>query len=218
MYGDIDRELTQRLAAIRENIDYISSQIPSPPVSTPRYFNSQKGLIFVQLYGIVEYLVNQTVPRTASILTSENLDISKLSPYVWSVVFESNLESLRTVNREKWEHRHKMFKVVAEDNKAVIPEDVLPTNGLNITQRQLECIWKTYNIREPVFSELSFGWRLKDIVLNRNDIAHGNKTAAEVGMAFTITDLYDRLNDVSRYCSYAIGVFENYISNKDYLA
>ena len=218
MYGDIDRELTHRIAEIRENIDSISTQTPNPPVATPRYLNSQKGLIFVQLYGVIEYLVNQTVPRTASILTSENLDISKLSPYVWSMVLESNLESLRTVNRKKWEHRHTMFKLIAEDSKAVVPEDVMPTNGLNITQHQLESIWKTYNIQEPVFDDLSFGLRLKDIVLNRNDIAHGNKTAAAVGAAFTVSDLYNRLNDVSTYCTYAIGVFENYISNKDYLA
>ena len=218
MYGDINRELTHRIAEIRESIDNIKALTPSPPVSTPRYLNSQKGLVFVQLYGAIEYLVNQTVPRTASLLTAENLDISKLSPYIWSMVLENNLESLRTVNRKKWEHRHKMFKLIVDDSKAVIPEDVMPTNGLNITQHQLESIWKTYNIKEPVFDEQSFSWRLKDIVLNRNDIAHGNKTAAEVGAAFTIADLYDRLNDVSTYCTYAIGVFENYISNKDYLA
>ena len=218
MYADINRELTQRIAEIRESIDNIKTQLPSPPISTPRYLNSQKGLVFVQLYGAVEYLVNQTVPRTASIITAENLDISKLSPYIWSMVLENNLESLRTVNRKKWEHRHKMFKLIADDSKAVIPEDVMPTNGLNITQYQLESIWKTYSIKEPVFDELSFSWRLKDIVLSRNDIAHGNKTAAEVGAAFTITDLYERLNDVSTYCTYAIGVFENYITNKDYLA
>lgn len=218
MYGDINRELTQRIAEIRESIDNIKVHTPSPPVSTPRYLNSQKGLVFVQLYGAIEYLVNQTVPRTASILTAENLDMSKLSPYIWSMVLENNLESLRTVNRKKWEHRHIMFKLIADDSKAVIPEDVMPTNGLNITQHQLESIWKTYSIKEPVFDEQSFSWRLKDIVLNRNDIAHGNKTAAEVGAAFTIADLYDRLNDVSTYCTYAIGVFENYISSKDYLA
>lgn len=218
MYADIDKELTQRIAEIRDNIDNISSQIPSPPTATPKYLNSQKGLVFVQLYGAIEYLINQVVPRTASILTAENLDMAELSPFIWSMVFERDLESLRTINRKKWDRRHAMFKSVADNIKAIVPEDVMPTNGLNITQYQLESIWRTYNVKEPVFDDPSFGLRLKDVVLNRNDIAHGNKTAASVGAAFTIADLYDRLNDISAYCTYTIGVFENYISNKDYLA
>lgn len=218
MYADIDKELTQRIAEIRDNIDNISSQIPKPPIATPKYLNSQKGLIFVQLYGAVEYLINQVVPRTASILTAENLNMTALSPYIWSIVFERNLESLRTVNRKKWDHRHVMFKSVADDVKAIVPEDVMPTNGLNITQYQLESIWRTYDVKDPVFNDPSFGLRLKEVVLNRNAIAHGNKTAASVGAAFTIGDLYDRLNDISTHCTYIIGVFESYISNKDYLA
>ena len=93
----------------------------------------------------------------------------------------------------------------------------MPTDGKNIRYSQLESIWKTFCITAPILNAPSIGGRLKDIVDNRNAIAHGNNTAAEIGSRVSMTDLHNRYNEMSSYCSYVIQVFEDYVNNKDFL-
>jgi len=92
----------------------------------------------------------------------------------------------------------------------------MPTDGQNIRYRQLESIWKTFCLNDPIFHDGKFRGRLEDIVSNRNNIAHGNQSSAEVGARVTINDLSVRLNDVSSFCSHFISVFEDYVVHKKY--
>ena len=89
----------------------------------------------------------------------------------------------------------------------------MPTDGNNIHYPQLESIWKTFCLTDPIFHDTSFRGRLTDIVSNRVNITHGNLSAAEIGTRVTIQESRDRLNEVSALCSYFISVLENYIAN-----
>lgn len=52
---------SDRLTEIRETINHISTMVPAPPVVTPRYVNSLKGQVFVQLYAVIEHTMTLLV-------------------------------------------------------------------------------------------------------------------------------------------------------------
>ncbi|GLB53494.1 hypothetical protein NBRC110019_25350 [Neptunitalea chrysea] len=82
----------------------------------------------------------------------------------------------------------------------------------------MESIWTTFGIDAPILNEVSIGGRIKDIVDNRNAIAHGNSSASEIGSRVSLSDLYRRYEELSGYCSYVISVFENYVNERKYVA
>jgi len=58
----------------------------------------------------------------------------------------------------------------------------------------------------------------KELVENRNAIAHGRESASAVGSRFTIDELHSRYASISEVCSHVIQTFRNYLSKKHYLA
>ncbi len=98
-----------------------------------------------------------------------------------------------------------------------IRDEIMPTDGQNFRYRQLESIWKTFCIQDPILPHGSTGGRIQEMVDLRNSIAHGNESPVEIGKRFTADDLQIRFDVIDEYCNYVIITFENYINNKHYL-
>lgn len=216
MYADIQIESAQRISEIREHLHFIASQTPPPPTTVPRYINTEKGLVFVELYGTLEYTILQTLSRTISLVNAETIPMDKLRMDLWALALDSELEALNQANRKKWDKRKNIFRKALSNPTVLIDENILPTDGKNFTSDQLQSIWDAFGISEPLFHDIRFGSRMRDIVVNRINVAHGNQSASDVGSAFTISDLEVRLNEVSAFCSYIINIFDDYITRRDF--
>jgi hypothetical protein len=216
--ADIQTESTQRIVEVREFLDAFAPDIPPPPAATPRHMNTMKGLVFVQLYGVVEFTILQTLLHSSQYINAQGLKLIDIKPYLWSIALDSQLEALNQANTKKWDVRSRLFQEIGNNSLVDIRESVIPTDGKNITSKQLQSIWTTFSINDPLFSDPTFQWRLRDIVTNRVNIAHGNSSAAIVGSSTTIHDLYQRLSDVSGYCSYFISVFEDYLAKQKFMS
>lgn len=216
MFSTIKRTSAQRITEVREYLDYFYPLIPAPPTITPRYFNTFKGLVFVQLYGVIEHTVSITLVKVIEIINNDQVNIQDLKPLILSMALSAEFDSLIQVNTKKWDKRIELFKKYINNNHTNIPSNTMPTNGGNFTSAQLESIWNAFSITDNIFGDDSFKWRLQEIVRHRIDIAHGNDSAANIGSRFTPADLYARISDVSNYCSYFISVFEDYATHKKY--
>ncbi|WP_158824758.1 MAE_28990/MAE_18760 family HEPN-like nuclease [Mucilaginibacter lacusdianchii] len=217
MFDDIEAQCTQRITEIREYIDFISPLIPAPPVAPPRYLNTSKGLVFVQLYGLIEFTVLKTIEKTIACINSENLTVKQIKPVLLGLALNSSLDSLIDANRSKWDKRHDLFDKIDRDVTVVIESHLLPTDGKNIQLKQLESIKNIFCISQPIFHDIRFTSRIREIVQNRINVAHGNSSASDVGASYTTTDLLNRLTEVSAFCSYFISVFDDYIESEAYL-
>lgn len=213
MFTDIQTLSAERVTEIREYIDLIDPLIPAAPTSTPRSLNTSKGLVFVQLYGLIEFTVLKTLQKAIFYINNENLKISEFKPIILSLVLNPNLDSLQAVNKKKWDKRFELFRKIEDNIYLEIDNALLPTNGENIQEPQLQSIWNIFCISDPIFHDIKFKSRITEIATNRINIAHGNVSAADVGSGVTINDLNNRLNEVSEFCSYFINVFENYIKS-----
>lgn len=217
MFSDLKSDSTSKLVEIREYLDLTSSLIPAPPAPTPNSVLSAKGFFYVHIYGVFEYTVTTAVKKTISYINAENVALNDLKPLLLSMALNPECDAITSTVGKKWEKRWTLLKKIRDNEISSIAIEILPTNGKNIRYSQLESIWTTFCIDDPILNIPSIGGRIKDIVDNRNSIAHGNFTPSEIGSRVSMTELYNRYNEMSNYCSYLIQVFEDYITNKDYL-
>lgn len=216
MFTDIQDLSTERIVGIREYIDFITPQIPLPPTTTPRHLNTCKGLVFVQFYGLIEFTVLKTIEKAIFYINNESLKVSEIKPILLSLALNSHLDSLQNANKKKWDKRYELFKYIEEDKNILIDSILMPTNGENIQHPQLESIWNIFCIADPIYNDIRFKSRLKEIASNRINIAHGNVAASDIGAGLTIVELLDRLNEVSAFCSYFVSTFETYIRSQNF--
>lgn len=216
MFNDIQTNSAQRISEIRELLAFITPLIPKAPSAIPRHLNTIKGLIFVQLYGVIEYTISTTIAKSILYINAESLKLSEVKPILLGMALNPDFESLIHTTYRKWNKRFDLLSKIEHDLIVNIATDILPTDGRNIHAPQLESIWKTFCLTDPIFNDISFQGRLQDIVTNRIAIAHGNDSASDIGSRFTEADISVRINDVSSYCSYFISVFEDYIVMKKY--
>jgi MAE_28990/MAE_18760-like HEPN len=216
MFNDIQINSSQRIVEIREYLDFIAPLIPPPPIATPRYLNTAKGLIFVQLYGVIEHTITSSIAKCISYINSDSVKLSEIKPIIMGMALSPDLDSLTQASSKKWEKRHDVFQKLEKDIVVRILDDLMPTDGKNINYPQLQSIWKTFCLTDPIFHDNSFRGRMQDIVSNRINIAHGNLSASDIGARVTIQELNDRLNEVSAFCTHFISILEDYIVNKKY--
>jgi hypothetical protein len=73
---------------------------------------------------------------------------------------------------------------------------------------------RRYGFPEPQ----SRGDRLLTVKTNRNDLAHGSKSFAEVGRTFTVQDIFDIKNDVVAYLTEMLNHVAEYLRGRGYVA
>lgn len=217
MFNSVESFSSDKLGEIRELIDHIESIEPQAPIIIPRYVNSLKGLIFVQLYGAIEDVLVETIKATVDYINSQNLKLYDIKYSIWSLIMKPQFDSLMKATSKKWDKRWELTNNIESNIDCVIENTCIPTDGKNFGCKQLESVWKTFSINEEIVYSPCFKGRLSEIIGHRNKIAHGEKAASSVGRLVTSSDLRLRHQEVSRFCSYVISVFDNYLTNRLYL-
>lgn len=218
MFEDIISISTSRLIEVKGILDHIKDNAPDAPIPFPSSLTTMKGLFYIHIYGAFEYTVTATVQRTINLLNQTNVKIKDCKPILYSLILNSECDSLYNATSSKWNKRRDLFNKIEGNSEISISSDLFPTDGKNIRYAQLESIWTTFGIELPILNESSIGGRIKDIVDNRNAIAHGNSSASDIGSRVSLSDLYRRYDEISGYCSYIINVFENYMNDRKYVA
>ncbi|MDG6241531.1 MAE_28990/MAE_18760 family HEPN-like nuclease [Glaesserella parasuis] len=225
MFNYIHTELSHKQLEIQSVFAQIQELESEQRRNNGQYFakdellNSLKGILFVLLYGCIEYSVSESIKVTENIISLQNLPLSQVKPTLITRFLHEDFDALHNVGRkQKWQKRLDFMQKLIDDN--IIVENIcdnleLPTDGKNIRSQQLKAIFDTFSINTSLLTP-HWGGRLKDIVDNRNAIAHGNKTASAVGRPIFITDLQNRINEVNQFCTEFITIFTNYVQNKEY--
>jgi hypothetical protein len=217
MLSDVRANSSSRLLQTRQFLDFIHDNTPPPPAPTPFHLINSRGLFFVQLYGVYEKTIINSVFRSITFINSNEHRVLDFKPLVLSMVLHPQCDALASVSARKWEKRWELFEKLELNPIVNICEEVLPTDGQNIRYRQLEMIWKTFCIDKPVLPRPEIRGRISELVDNRNAIAHGDATALDIGSRVTTQDLYIKYSDISEYCSYFLDTLESHILTKAYL-
>lgn len=189
------------------------------------FFDNQldtlKGLIFVQLYGCIEYATSSSIRRCDEIISQQNLKLSDYRRSLFPRLLNSKFDALHLVGREKkWIKRLELMHEIIEDidiKENSCKDLEIPTDGKNIRYAQLKSIWDTFGIHSSIFPSPELGNRLSDVVDNRNKIAHGNISPSEIGKKQSYREMKARSDEIRKICEHIITAFSNYIRNREYL-
>lgn len=208
--------VTSRISLIRSFHESIKRQEASSDLIIKTNSKISKGLFFVELYGIWEYTVHTTLQSTNNHLTSLTKKCLDVKPQILSLAMNPQFNSLRTIQKKKWEKRIEILSSVNSNSLTNLTDYVDVTMGKNIRYSQLQNIWECYGIPLPILPADRMIGRLEELVNNRNEIAHGRGSASDVGRRYTQSELLDRLNDMDMLCFSLISKLEQYCANNEF--
>jgi len=88
----------------------------------------------------------------------------------------------------------------------------------NIDSREIAKTARKYGFScDTDYSKTKHGQNLLHIKCNRNDLAHGNKSFAEVGRDITIEELLEYKGEVIEYIRQILGNIQTYLDRQEYL-
>jgi hypothetical protein len=217
MFSDIKSNSSTLLIEVRDYLSLIDNLNSITPLTPSVSLNCAKGLFFVHLYGAWEFTVKAIIVRTIELINSSNTKIIDCKTNFLCLALNNHLDALSSVgSSKKWDKRHGLFSDLYSNEIVTITVETFPTDGKNIRKSQLESIWNSFCIPDPIFPRMELNGRITELVENRNKVAHGSDSASNVGRAFTPTDLLNRYNDINELCTYLILTFEDYINNTKY--
>ena len=219
MFTEVSFNSTKRLLEEKRLMDLCSDDKFDEEQATTD--SVLKGVVYVLLYGALEFTITHCVSRTIEILNDKTLNLYQVLPSLWGLIYDSACKRIETAGtNKKWENRYKLFKELTKDKVIEQIESTLfPSSNGNIKEQQLDRVWKTFGIKAPMFEpeHMSVKQTLLDLANGRMAVAHGRECASQVGSLKTAGDLEELYDSISRYCSYLIECFTQYINQEEYL-
>jgi MAE_28990/MAE_18760-like HEPN len=165
---------------------------------------------FLLLYNLVEATMRNVIEAIFDKLRSEGISYDEIRPELKKVV----LKNLRKRNSDE------VFLSIATISIDIISagfdkKDLFSGNLDGKKIRETAAEYGFSHFTDPV--KTGNGSDLLTIKTNRNDLAHGIKSFAEIGRDKTADELLEIKNKVIRYLRQILKNIENYLDNRDYL-
>jgi hypothetical protein len=169
-----------------------------------------KGLMFVQLYGTYEYAVRSSVQAVLSSISGDGLCARDIHQRALTLVLHSGFDSASAAGpRRMWEQRlDLMAKLDSTGPLDSLDNSAFPRDGSHYRVRQLETIWAVFGLTVPVVPAPRLVGRIDELVENRNAIAHGRRTAEEVGGRYSTSEIEKTIDDIEQISSYVVTQME----------
>lgn len=215
MYQAVELEIGDRLNQSKELISHISNLETDGQNS--ELIKIQKGYLFVSLYSSIEYTITNVVSRFLEILKQEQLKPMEYKKYLLCAVLDNKFNALIGSSKKKvWDKKKEFFDALFSAEPANVDDSVFPTDGINISKKQIEDIWGIFHLSGDPIPEGINTWVLNEIKDHRNAIAHGREKAADIGGRYTTSTLTQRVNDVETLCFHIVSGFKDASDTKAY--
>jgi hypothetical protein len=154
-----------------------------------------KGLVFVHLYAAYEFTVKSVVQTAIDSINAHGHKMKEIKPSLMALYLDRELTSLRDAGRRNlWNTRLHLFQRVFCDDKIALANNTgPPSDGSHYRHTHLIMIFNVFGIARLPARRRAHLHRIDEIVDHRNQIAHGNETAAEVGRRYTRADVAHRI-------------------------
>ena len=173
-----------------------------------------KGLFFVHLYGVYEYAITSTVQAALNTMRVAAMSCGAVRRSLLALVLDATWNGVSQVGRKKlWKKRTALIGAMEDDAPmATLSDTLFPYDGTQFRKTQLETIWLVFGIEVPVLPDERLKNRIDGLVENRNAIAHGRRTASEVGRDYTSAELGNWVTDIDSIVQYFIDTMNAHCS------
>ena len=209
MLSDVKRDLTRKYRDLKIWVEKLDNS-PS--------FAIERGLYFVYVYGVFEWLVTTVIQRTIEELNEYEGSIDEYIYDVYPLIFSNEFDSIQgSGNKTKWISRAAISKRLKENDTISISTSIIPTDGRNIQVKQLESIALIFGKNGDILPSDRMKGYIVGTVENRNHIAHGDETPGEVGSRTTKDDILKNYENMQELSEFFVEQYDQYIKNKEFL-
>jgi len=212
MFAALKQKIQQRLVEPRQILDIIISKEKAPPAVDDDEVLVLRGLFYVQLYAAFEYSVNSAAALLIQSINSHSLPVSELVAPLYTVALHSNIQSLQMSNGSAWEKREKFVASIFSPDPVSIPPNVLENTLQNVWIKELELAYRLLGLSCSVSPSPELIPYIAEVVDKRNAVAHGRRSAADVGRGTRSNDLTLRLNAISALVIHMVDNFESHFA------
>ena len=217
MFESVQTEIYERIRQCNTLLRHIKSLEEADDSSLDYLIKIQKGSLFVSLYSVIEYTVVNTCQHFLTHLSFLTHKPSSYKNNIMCIILHSKFEATLNTGKSRWLKKRDLIDAAFGENTAQIVNTVFPTDGSNIAYNQLSDIWDFFCVPDPILPEGMTTFLLTEIKDNRNAIAHGRKTASEVGGRYSYDDLERKFRAVEKLSLHIYNQFVNHASNETYL-
>lgn len=208
--------INSRISEVREMLRIIreSESDPKDPLAKDPLSATLRGLVYVPLYGTLEYCVTESVQNFVSFVTASKVPHAHLVHVFNVVALDPQLMSARNAGeKKKWETRRAIFEQLGANGPCDVENTVFGTFLHNIWPKTIEELFACLGINKPVTADPSEIGYLREIVEKRNAVAHGRETATKTGEGFTAADLQKRVDAIYNVCVYFLETLEEHANS-----
>ncbi|WP_068818617.1 MAE_28990/MAE_18760 family HEPN-like nuclease [Phormidesmis priestleyi] len=176
----------------------------------PELLKTLKASGFLLLYNLVEATMRNIIEAIFDQLRSEGISYDEIRPELKKVV----LKNLKKRNPDE------VFSSIAAISVDIITAgfDKKDLFSGNLDGKKIRETAAEYGFSHLTdHTKTGNGSDLLTVKANRNDLAHGIKSFAEIGRDKTADELLEIRNKVIRYLKQILKNIETYLDNKDYL-
>lgn len=187
------------------------------PLASDLMGRMHKGLFFILLYGTVEYTVTQCCMTFISHIKEKPYLALDYKNKLVSIILSSEFEAFSACGaKEKWNKKSGVIDSLYSRDRSRLSETTFPGEVSNIGVSQLRAVWEYFHLPGEPFADKR-NINLDEVKNNRNTVAHGRRSAENVGKGYTTRDLEKKLKAVENLCGYVVEAFEYSCENKHFL-
>lgn len=208
MFTDLQDEINRRCLATERFFDSACRPGDAQVAATA------KGIAFVQLYAVYEYTTKRAVQAALQEMRAAAHPVGDLAPELLSLALHTSVSSIIDSGRKtQWNRRMALFTKSCSTDPIDVPDNAFPNDGSHFRIQQLRTIWAIFGITDPVVPTVLMAPLIAELVENRNAIAHGRKTAHEVGRRYSKAEIKRKNDQTKQICTHIVSTIENHCSN-----
>ena len=221
IYGQLTISSDERLREIqrfhahlqRLETDALTDAVQSQTMAT------LKGMFFVHLYGYVEFTVSQAVQILLQEIGGLHIAYSHCESVFHSVVLDAEFRSVtdKTSREKRWSSRCQLLRK-QHSSGVCEPVDTLFADSLQSTgYKTLQDIFAALNVSLPPVPDPRHIGKINELKERRHEVAHGRASPGEVGSAFSVPDLKDRMDSVEAVVHHILDTLEAHYQSRGFI-
>jgi len=218
MFSSTEQEIRDRIRQTKELLGLVTQLGHEDQMNDSEILKIQKGYLFVSLYSSIEFTLTSVVARYLQLLKQQPKMPMEYRRYILCSILNSNFNSVRDCGKGKlWDRKAEFFDSLFSGDAVEIDESVFPTDGVNISYKQIQDIWRFFHLTDEGLPVGINRLLLNEIKNHRNAIAHGREKAADIGARYTTEVLIEKETSIEMLCFHILEAFKSSYENDEFL-
>lgn len=207
----------ERLSEAGQLLTYITTIEPKGVDSTAPHVKMIRGLFYVQLYGVIEKTINESVIEVLSKVQSFSPTCNSISTPFLTVALSRKIKSLKDSGYDKiFEKSSDIFYSQITTDVAEFDDTIFSNFLQNIWADTISVLMKSLGISDFVI-DAKLRTLLNEIVDKRNAVAHGRESALIIGESFKSDILLKKFTRVGEFLDEYFERLESFLTKQEFL-